>query len=258
MNRVLYFALALLAASLVNSCADNRATGVASSDTESESQRWQDCATAELPRKQYSQQELRELVVPPNDVTQLLQNVKLIWQKNLLVQQSFYDPEVLKVFFSAVRVDWTTAQHPVGVGGGHAMAEISSSLPIGTITVDGRCQITPRSGTPTRLGVYGGLTIRTSPGLKITLTDVRKVFGPDGENVVDTEITTDGHIYRALYLGYVAYRLPDRNQPEGGALGAIFRFDSANPTSPRGIQIEPNDVLQQIEVNEAQEGPLEK
>ncbi len=180
MNRVLYFALAFLAASLVNSCADSRAIHVASSDTELESQRWQECVTAELPSRQYSELELRQLVVPPNDVTQLLQNVKLIWHKNLLVQEAFYDPGVLKVFFSAVRVDWTTAQHPVGVGGGHAMAEISSSLPIGTITVDGRCMITPRSGTPTGIEVYAGLTIRTSLSQKITLTDVRMVFGPDG------------------------------------------------------------------------------
>jgi hypothetical protein len=221
-------------------------------------ERWKSCAQLIHPDGGYSVADLQGMFEQPKDVQQLLQNLKLAWQRDLLPQSSFYDPAILRKFFHGATVTWKTPEIPLGQDVGFVVGQLDNSVAQGmTVRVESRCwrtdYLSPEGRPQSKAYLVGFLRIEGRPVSTLTLGVVRGVFGPETQNVIDPGVSNDGHVYTPTDKGSVVYRDPDRTHSEGVSLGTTFFFEPDSPQRRGSFgKIAADDVVQRIEMQEAQ------
>jgi hypothetical protein len=262
------YAVTLL--SLLAACADQRASqntepalnsapiNARTYDYEAVAAVWRKCATRGHDGVAYSTADLLALGSDPVTVKQLLQNVRLIWEKDLLLEPAFYDPEVLQHFFGEDKLSGPTSP-PLPIGG---MQPLITKMTIralrdSAVTLDASCSESPVPTRRLNVGTYARMTIDVRGDADVRLAAVRDAFGREQENTVDSGLTTDGRIVDPQFLGSVAYRRP--GEARGSIMGAVFLFKRAvidQSKEPRSKILE-DDVLQRIDVAQSRTRSVE-
>jgi hypothetical protein len=225
-------------------------------------ERWKSCVRLIRPDGGYSAAEIRAMFEPPQNIQQLLQNLKLAWQQDMLLQPSFYDPTILQKFFAGSAVTSTQPWNPLSQDVGFVVIELDSNVVQGmTIRVESRCWRTDYESAPGRVestaNILGALTISGGTFAGMTLRAVRDVFGPETENDLDSGGVENGVVYAPAAKGSVIYTDRAKEKAEGGlALGTTFVF----PRKPwqRDLKLVDDDIVQNIRMHAKRHRLLEK
>ena len=143
---------------------------------------WRACAELLHLEDRYTVSEIQAMFESPQNIPQLLQNLKIAAERGLLLQPSFYDEARLSKFFHGSKV--RIAKPPAYQSKGNSAIEAditSDTFPKAVIEVSSNCMKydTNVGGTATRnVDANGFVTITMVPGQFITLRDIRSVFGP--------------------------------------------------------------------------------
>jgi hypothetical protein len=226
---------------------------------------WESCVRLIHPDGGASVSDLQTMFEQPRNLRELLKNLKLAWERDLLVQPSFFDPAILRKFFNGAEVTAKTPGMPLTQDVGFVVRQLDSNVARGmSARVESRCWKTDypdAAGHPaSKAYIAAFLSIDGGPFPELTLQAVRDVFGQETENVIDQGVGNHGNLYTPIDKGSVVYRDPARARSEGVVLGTTFFFD-ANP-SRRGTgsfeKISDDDVVQRIAMQEAQHRLVEK
>ena len=213
---------------------------------------WRACAELLRPEDRYTVSDIQAMFESPQNIPQLLQNLKIAAERDLLLQPSFYDEARLSKFFhgSKVRIAKPPAYQSKGTSA--IEADISSdTFPKVVIEVSSNCMKydTSVGGTPTRnVDANGFVKITMVTGQFITLKDIRSVFGPTEPF---EELRGRGAPYPSTGKGSVTYEIR-RGVGFNDFTQTRFYFRSD------GVEaIGDSDVVQSIEVRNSQNHILE-
>ncbi len=215
--------------------------------------RWKSCVELFYPQGSASPFELQRPFQQPQNIQQLLQNLKLAWQQDLLLQPSFYDPAILQTLFAGSTVTLTQPWHPLSQDVGLVVFEIDSNVVQGmTVRLESRCWRTDYESAPGRKEstayILGALTISGGPFAGMSLRAVRDVFGPEAENDLDSGGVENGVVYAPVVKGSVIYTDRAKEKAEGGvALGTTFVFPRR--PSQRDLKLVDDDIVQDIRMH---------
>ena len=218
---------------------------------------WDACVVPFRPGA-YSVTDLKAMAKQPNTVFELLQNLKLVWERDLLLQPAFFDESALEAFFGASRLTWGTTFSPDPGNGVNAVAVINSTaFPGLTISVESRCSQSEqkfRDGwVGVRVDLIGFLRINEMPMKTVTLRALREAFGPENGNEIDLGYSLDGPTYAPAYKGSVTYQ-DSSPSSEDIKLGTTFYFrrDSSGAGVGPTKNILDDDIVQRVDMHQAQ------
>jgi hypothetical protein len=215
----------------------------------SPSQEWKSCATG------LSDQELAKSldaqVTRPQNITQFLQNLRLAWQNDWLLQPDFYDEKTLMKFFDSVSITWKQTQDKRSPAEEIALETSSQILPQMSIVLQIHCRSRtypqPNGLKKTIRSIGGNFRIYGAPVPDLTLAVVRQVLGPETRNERAFAGMSEVDDSPPAIKGSVVYTDPAKEKLEGQRMGLTFEFTI--PTNPAGLdsmKIEPADVVQSI------------
>jgi len=214
-------------------------------------ERWNSCAKLVSPEKADSAPE--PIIERPVSVQQLLQNLKLAWDKELLLLPSFYDEANLLRFFNGSKVTW---EKPGPIFPRSIVGVVNSDVFPGlTVSFDSKCF----GPGPT---VVSFIKIQPGASQRMTLSDIRSSFGKEAENLIDTGnfVTDDGPTYTPTNKGFVAYEGDIAKEQREGVIYTRFYFEMGGPSplrksdpwdAPAVLEIKPADEVQNLEMKEA-------
>ncbi len=227
-------------------------------------ERWTSCTGLIYPVRTYSVSDLEVMFEKPVTARQVLQNLKLAWDRDLLLQPSFFDPEILDRFFAGAAVTWVEPSHPLSQDVGFVVGQLDSSAVPGMIVkAESRCWRTnSKSGDRARSQaiISGHLRLFGRPFPEMNLRVIRDVFGPEAENTIDQGISNHGLAYTPIYKGVVVYSDHERSSAESVAVETTFFF-RLGPTlsDAQSIgKIADDDVVEAVEMHETHHRLLEK
>jgi hypothetical protein len=224
--------------------------------------RWKSCAKMIHADGGYTGADLQETFDRPVDVQQLLQNLKLAWKRELLLQSSFYEEATLLKFFNGSKVTSGEPYNPLSKDTGYVVAILDSN-PIQNLTVrvESRCWFSQSADSRVPSKVYFNAFLKIYGGAvpQMTLNVVRGVFGTETQNTIEDPITPHGYAYTPIDKGSVVYSNKPKENQYGLRIeaGFYFRLDPPQNTEtyvPRVIL--DGDVVQRIEVNDYKERSL--
>lgn len=197
----------------------------------------------------YTQSDLQAMFDRPGNTDDLLRNLKLAWERGLLLQPAFYEEAAQLKFFNGSEVTWKEPDHFYKVPDtdyvfGNVDSKAVSKL---TIHFESRCSIT-------RADMVGFLEIATDSGPPITLKTVRSVFGHETTNEIDRGIDPHGWTYTPSLKGNVIYANRAKEAREGVRIeaGFYFKFGPSQTLSPKDSdQIADEDVVDRIELRDS-------
>jgi hypothetical protein len=136
----------------------------------------------------------------PENVSQLLQNLKLAYEKDLFIQSGFYDDENLMKFFAGAAVKWGGSRPLTGAKTSARDIVITSDtqvFPQLTIKMLRYCTPLYRHVSRDHNDVYSAaegaslsLQVKAIPGF--TVSAVRTVFGAETDIQIDYGVINDG------------------------------------------------------------------
>ncbi len=230
-------------------------------------ERWKLCAELIHPEGGNSASDLQAIVVRPQNVQQMLHNLKLAQEKDLLIEPNFYDEQTLLKFFNASKVTMKELFPNAPTKGIVVIAEdIESSIfPKMTAVIQHSCWLreSKRPGDRVEKEAYvgGNLRIFGRPIPEMTLRVLRSVLGPEVENTIDTGTTMDGPDVTPMSQGGVRYFDRAKWQLAGGEVGLSFNFTlrpPQKPGEPLAKQIVDDDVVMTIGIVDRRQRILER
>ena len=241
-----------------NSSQMQKSNGVPPDAKEGGIEQWRSCAQGLHRGGGYQASEIRAMFEPPQNVPQLLQNLKIAADRGLLLQPSFYEESLLLQFFNGSAVTWTgpgryyANTHPTG----HFNVSIASdAFPKLAITLEGNCRLLK---TNVALGAtiddtanaFLDIALDTDGG--VTLADVKSAFGLDGFPYRDNEVHPDENPYVRPVKGIVTYENGRFDGRDHFHVGTVF-YIKRN----RSLSFEDGDEVAKIEIQDDQYHTLE-
>jgi hypothetical protein len=175
-------------------------------------------ASAAAVAPKYSAHEISLLYERPSDVAGLLRNLKVAFDRDLLLQPEFYDDANLLKFFAGSRVKHdqpnpqlargATEQSFEVVSGSGALTRMSIRLKRSCASV--AAYDTPAGHFPPHARLGAGATLEVAGVQGFTLGPVRAVLGRETTAWFDHGIATDGATYVPTSKGRVIYEVRDR------------------------------------------------
>jgi hypothetical protein len=230
-------------------------------------ERWKSCAQLVHPDGGYSASDLQARFERPENIQQMLQNLKSTGDQDWLLQPHFYDAETLLKLFNGSGVAWKERNPaPLSKNVEVIAVDIDSNIfPKMTLSVEADCWIMthkyPDGHMEKTVSVGGNMRIYGSPVPGIPLRVIRSVLGPETENTIDTGANYDGPNYTPIYKGRVVYANRVKRQLEGTAIGTTFFFALGTlpkPGEPLPRKIVDDDVVKTIVMNASSHRILEK
>lgn len=230
--------------------------------------RWKSCAEMVHREGSYSVSDLQSMFLKPQDLLQMLQNLKLAGQGDWLLQSNFYNEETLLKFFNGVKVTWKEAPASDQISNGVLFVEgnvDSYIFPKMTVSVEGRCWVSgkksPGGRERTLVQTGGLLRIYGAPIPEMTLNMVRSALGPETQNTRDMGLVADGPDIEPTSQGTVVYADKTKWQQAGAEVGTTFAFQLDPPPKqggdlPKGIV--GDDIVVSIVMRQASHRILEK
>lgn len=186
-------------------------------------QSWKTCVDPLYPNGGLSVSSLQQKIRTPNDIRQLLENLRQAWEEDFLVQPSFLDDATLKKFFATSSLKWQAPEnfyihHDIII-----QAQLESDLLPGlTVTIESRCwQVGDKSDSTAHL--VGSVKISGGPIPGVTLRAVREVLGAETRDESSTAEVEFGIVHAPSGMGRITYTDPIKQESEGGfPLGIYF------------------------------------
>jgi hypothetical protein len=260
MSRVFFPALIGLSCALLGVFGSARADGPTDEELGAAFGRWKSCVRLIQPGGGSSVADLQGMLERPTSIKQLLKNLKVTWDRDLLIEPSLYNQGVLQKLFDSADVRWRASDISLPSGAGFVVAELNSRVTPGmSVTVESRCW---QTDSKTAAGVsraeatiIGFVHISGGPIPGMTLSVVRDAFGLEAENIIDPGMSAHGYAYNPTYAGSVVYREFGRLDSTGLSVGTTFRFklrqSQPQPGTEAARKIVDDDVVQDIDVYEA-------
>jgi hypothetical protein len=153
--------------------------------------------------KQYSAKEINTMVERPTTVSQLLRNIKVVMDRDLLLQQGFFDDANLVKFFNGTHITRRKQKSD---------SEVSEKLYPAPTVVTVTSAAFPKMIVKTYLANHDSrsptsheLVIEAGHVPGFTASEVMSAFGPPSEKEFDTGELTDGHSQTPLTKGSYKY-----------------------------------------------------
>ena len=221
-------------------------------------EQWKSCAQGLHPGGGYAAFEIRTMFEPPQNVPQLLHNLKIAADRGLLLQPSFFEESLLLQFFNGSTVTWTGPgryypdTHPTG----HFNVSIASdAFPKLEITLEANCNVL-KTNVAMRSTIdheaNGFLEIAVGSDAGITLSDVRSLFGPEDQLYSDHQGHPDELIQKSSIKGIATYQNERRAALEHSRVHTVFYFKRNGTNSFGG-----RDMVAKIEIQDHQYHILE-
>lgn len=198
-------------------------------DEASRHQRWDSCVQLVYPDGSRSVPDLLQQIQEPQNLQDLLKNLKQAWEQDLLLQPAFFDDAVLQKFFAGSAVTWRESAAFYTHHDKPVTAQLESKLLPGmTVSVESRCwRMDGASGSgqlDSSAHLLGSVLIsgRSFPG-ELTLRAIRDLLGPETHQQMDAATVEFGIVHGAEGKGWVDYTDSFKEEAESGfSLG--FRF----------------------------------
>ena len=232
-------------------------------------QEWKSCIGLLYPEGSRSVSDLQGLFQEPHDGRQLLQNLKLAWEGDLLLQPSFYDPVILQKFFSGSAVTWRQPWNPLSADVGYVVGQLNSQVIQGIqvvqgadVRVESRCWRTDSKSTSGKVEsavtVLGVVTISGGPFPDIPLKRIRDVFVTETESRIHPGGVEYENAHGSISKGSVLYTDGGQEKKEDGiGLGVKFNFTNESDPQPY-MELSENDIPRAIEIREERHRSMEK
>ena len=194
----------------------------------------------------------------PRNVSELLQNLKVVWDKKLLTQPAFFRNKSLMCFFGGVSSNW---KRELGYGADTyrrwvTMTLDENILPHAAI----QAQISTSkeaavSGLSARIQYMGGLSLHVEATSSLTLKEVRSVFGPNFRKRDPIYATGDGLPKSSPGKVLVFYLYPG-DEPEKYGVAELPQIQfllKQGDVAPNRVQADDpqdSDVIGSISVSE--------
>ena|SRR5581483_6152298 len=228
-------------------------------------QRWKSCVPLLYPGGSLTASEIEAEFQRPQSIQQLLENLKLAWRQDLLLEPSFYNAATLQKFFAGSAVTWREPEHWLTQNVGFVVGQLeNNAFPGLTARAESRCWQTdykPRGDAAQWTAtVTGYLSLQGTPLQGLTLKEVRNVLGAETENVIDPGVSLHGFAYTPVTKGSVVYADRAKSKAVGGAVAITFYFtrDPSHHTAQVPEKIDADDVVQSIEVQDMRRSSQEK
>jgi hypothetical protein len=217
----------------------------------SPSQEWKSCAAGLADQRELAKS-LDAQVTRPQDVSQLLENLRLAWQNDWLLRPDFYDAETLSKFFNSVTITWKQTQDTRSPAEEIAMETRSGIFPQLSIVLQAHCRAgtfpRPDGRTETIVTMGGNFHMNSLSGLGTTLSAVRQVLGPETLNELDPDYLGASEVPHPITIrGSVVYTDLAKESREGWRMGLTFYFGiPPKVLESVGKKIGPDEVVQWI------------
>jgi hypothetical protein len=218
---------------------------------------WKSCAQLLHPEGSCGVSEIQAMFESPQNITQLLQNLKVAADRGLLLQPSFYDEATLGKFFNASKVTLTKPRAYLGKGTGAIEAHVSSdAFPKLNLKPASNCSTrkyrAPDGSISEGVSANGFLSVAVSSDPLITLEDVRSVFGRENEEFTGRGWDADWHVYTPFDEGALTYQPKHRADLEDSMVVTLFYFKLKKVPV-----IEDSDVVTSMQMRDSQSHTLE-
>jgi hypothetical protein len=172
----------------------------------------------------YSVREIKGMFHRPKNVEQLLRNMKLAYDRNLLVQPTFFYEAVLKEFFNGAAISWSNSGQVVELDDhifpGMTIRVHHTDIPMAGHNAAGP----PHDHVPAHSESHNYLEVETGSTVVITVRQVKNAFGAEFQEKMDTGFETDGHSHIPTTKGVLEYSnlLRGPSPEEFNNRGALF------------------------------------
>lgn len=228
-------------------------------------ERWKSCGKLIHPEGTDSVAELQAMFERPENVQQLLRNLKLASDREWYLQPSFFDDATLRKFFNVSMVKWETPDTRFGAA--YVVVELGARIdsdvfPKMTVRIESSCTIYERpdrnESASQDVSFTGHINLDVGSTSDMTLRLVRREFGHEDTNNIDDGIDQHGRPYIPTMKGSVLYFNAPRIKLEGPVIGTefYFRLDPRAKHEP-SREILDNDVVTTIRMGDTQHRILE-
>ena len=217
-------------------------------------EQWKSCAPLLHPEGVYTVSEIQAMFESPQNIAQLLLNLKIAAERGLLLQPSFYDEATLGKFFHGTTVTLAKPHAYQSKGTSAIEANVTSDIfPKLAIKVSSNCtesKYEANHGRSAAENVHanGFLNIAVDSDAPITVADVRSALGREDGQDTGRGWDADGMIYTPFDEGRLGYRFGRDDSHTRN----LFYFKLK-----RVSVIEDSDVLTRIEMRYMQYHILE-
>jgi len=213
-------------------------------------EQWKSCAARARVDRGHSVSELQAMFDRPHSVQQLLQNLQLAWQREFLLEPSFYEQATLERFFASTGISWKIPDNLFRAPEArYVVATIESdTLPGVVIQVQSSCLV----NRPVSLVAFMSIDMGASQAMTLNL--VRKAFGPENTNERDPGFDQHGNIYLPIYEGSIHYWNMEK-AALAGRVDAVFYYKSApsgKDRRERPEEIRADRVVGRVEIQDNQ------
>jgi hypothetical protein len=179
------------APAVVNAADADRAIVTNSEEDQSRRQSWKTCVDMLYPAGSRSALDLQQQIQTPHDIRQLLENVRLAWEQNLLVQPPFFQDVTLQKFFAGSSITWKAPVDFYGHDEKIIQGQlVSSLLPGMTVSIESRCSRIDNGTGSTHLDssayLVGSVQISGGPFPGMSVRTIREVLGAETRVEPDT------------------------------------------------------------------------
>jgi hypothetical protein len=153
----------------------------------------------------YSVREIKGMFPRPKNVEKLLRNMKLAYDRNPLVQPTFFDDAVLKEFFNGTAISWSNSGQVVKLDErifpGMTIRVHHTNIPM----AEHNAAEPLRNHVQAHSESHNYLEVETGTIVVITVRHVKNVFGDEFKEQIDTGFDTDGHSHVPTTKGFLEY-----------------------------------------------------
>jgi len=173
-------------------------------------------------RSHFTTRDIEAMLIRPVSARELLQNIKTIMKRDLLVEDSFYNDAVLLKAFNGTNVKWSVKRGEIpGAPEWHNISIVVKTTSLQGLKValsKGKVpngKQTSRDGEVTeRFGASGYLELRADKIPDLTVGLVRDIVG-SGREIEDFGNATDGGGVAATSKGFMIFELPRHTSEDG-------------------------------------------
>jgi hypothetical protein len=185
----------------------------------------------------YSVQEITKLFRRPKSTMHLLRNMKLAFDRNLLVQPAFFDHAVLKEVFDGTAVTESESGEVVVLDNrifpGMTVHVHQTNIPV----IGANAAGPPHEYIPAHSETFNYIQVETGPIVAISVQLVKNVFGGECQEQMDFGEDTDGHSHIPTTKGSLNY-----SESHHGPGEATFNKRSASFVVSKDLVEEPRQA----------------
>jgi len=208
----------------------------------------------------YTIREIKGMFDRPKTVEQLLRNLKLAYDRNLLVQPAFLDQNVLKRFFNGTAIHGSESTAILELNG-HFFPGMSVRVDHTYFPIAGhKAAGPPHENVPGYAETLNYLEISMASRVVISVRQIKDIFGGEFQEHLDLGEASDGHAVVPTTKGSLQYSqwMRGAGPEEFDSRDALFVVKKDSVEGPRCIPafqqrnhcgLKDNDVIERISLS---------